>query len=703
METAECGAACLGMILAYYGRYEPLETLRTACGVSRNGSRASFLLHAAREYGLEANGYKRPAGALDEVPRPAVLFWDFNHFVVFEGRKGDFHYINDPAQGPVCLRKEDFIKHYTGVVFCFSPTPDFMPGGERRGVAAALFPLLFRVRSVTAAVTWAGLLLVVPGLLLPGLLRIFIDEVLTFKEEWLYPLIVAAALTASVQALLNRLSLIAMRRGEIRLAADTTLNMLAHLFSLPLAFFTQRSTAMLQQGVAMNKSIASAVFEHLALNAVNCLTSVFFLLLLYRYSPVLTGLTVVIVILNIAALRCVNERRQVLNQSLVSADTRYAGLTLNGIAMMEDLRAAGRDDFFFNEWSSSLAEYMGKRQAMQYSGILFSLLPDILFGINSAVILCFGAWRIIEGDMTLGTLMAFTSLTAAFTAPVNALVSAGATLQELKGAVDRVNDILRYPVEERFSVARSAEEDRLPAARSLELEAVTFGYSRLEKPLIRDFSLKLPPGSRIALVGSSGSGKSTIAKLAAGLYQPWSGRLLLDGEPAESKSKEYFNRSVAAVDQNILLFSGSVGDNLTLYHRSPDNRRLHAALEDACISEDLARRGGAAELDLHVEERGNNFSGGQRQRLEVARAFARETPILILDEATSAMDAVTEQQVYAFLRKRGATCLIVAHRLSAVRDCDEIIVLDKGSILERGKHDVLMALNGEYARLMRSM
>jgi NHLM bacteriocin system ABC transporter peptidase/ATP-binding protein len=710
MEATECGAACLGMVLGYHGCHEPLEKLRVACGVSRNGSQASLILKAARGYGLEARGFKVPVEKLGKKPLPAILFWNFDHFVVFEGRRGDTFFINDPASGPRRVALAEFENSFTGVVLTFRPTADFKPSGRPRGLIPALLPLLAQVRTNCAVVVWAGLLLVLPGLLLPTMLRIFVDEVMSDKADWLVALLLAYAAAAAVQVLLVWLQRMAFRRGEIKLAANNTAAMLGHLFALPVEFFLQRHSADLQHRVMLNAQVAKTVFGQIGNSATQTLTAFFFLALMFFLSPFLSWIVLATAALNFLALALVNRSRQVLNQSLVTVETKLIQRSMTGIGLMETLRSGGREDDFFSEWSNALAGYVNTRLRMQYSGTLLNILPVLLFGLNTTLILCFGAWQIIEGGMTLGGMMAFQALMAGFITPLNSLVMAGTQLQELRGAVERIGDVFRYPFAERFRTADRGEPSPEPAPKAahrsaairpgtLELRNISFGYSRLAPPLIENFSLALDSGSRVALVGASGSGKSTVAKIASGLFAPWAGEILLGGLPLADWSRDEFYRAVASVDQNIILFSGSVRDNLTLFQRHSEADDLHGALSDAGIVGELARRGN--ELEIPVGEMGNNFSGGQRQRLEIARALARNAPILILDEATSALDPTTELMIDRAIRRRGCSCLIVAHRLSTIRDCDEIIMLENGKIIGRGTHAALMESSAPYANLMR--
>lgn len=695
MEATECGAACLGMILSYYHYYEPLEKLRVACGVSRNGSKASLIVKAAAEYKLKGVGYKVPVDELTNLPLPMIIFWNFEHYVVFEGRRGKWFYINDPARGPLRYKQEEFEKCFTGIALTFEKTPEFRPYGKKSGIFFSLLPLFGRLKSVSAILFWAGLLLIVPGMLLPSMLQIFIDEIISSKASWLYPLLGAYALTLIIEALLTWLTQIAIRRGELKLSVNNTIKMLEHLFSLPIDFFAQRNSADLQRRVEMNSHVANVFFHQVASNIVKLFTASFFLFLMLQFSPFLSLIVVTAAVLNFGILSLVNKKRQTTNQALVAAEVKLGNSSMTGIDMMESIRASGRDNDFFREWSANLAEYAIQRHKMQYSNALYSSLPLLLFGINNILVLCVGARLVIDGELTLGGMMAFQSLMGAFVEPVNALVMAGSQIQELTGSLDRIKDIMSYPSEKRFA---ADSEERCFFVGKLELRNITFGYSRLEKPLLEDFSMTLKPGGRVALVGASGSGKSTVAKIAAGIYAPWSGEILLDDVPLEQISQDSFHKNIATVDQSIMLFTGSVGDNLTLFQKQTDNRILHLALRDSVMEEELSKRGQL--LAVSVSEMGNNFSGGQRQRLEIARALARNTPILILDEATSALDPVTELLIDKAIRRRGCSCLVIAHRLSTIRDCDEIIMMSDGKIVERGTHEQLMEKNGAYAQLM---
>ena len=525
MEATECGAASLAMILAYYRCYEPLEKLRIACGVSRNGSKASLILQAAEEqYHLEGHGYRAKAEKLTDLPFPSIIFWNANHYVVFEGRRGSTYYINDPARGRCRCSSQAFEKAFSNVVLTFQPTPEFKPQGKRRGVFRTLFPIILKEKAVSLVLFWSGILLIVPGILMPAMLQIFIDEVMTSRELWLYPLLITYGLTILVNAVLAWLTQYILRRGQIQLAVNSSVRMLRHLLSLPIEFFMQRNPADLQSRVQINTLLADGFFGLIANNAVKLFTASFFLFLMYSFSGILASIVLMTAVLNFLLLSLVNKNRQTLNQALTAAEIKLLNQSMTGITLMESLRAGGHDRDFYGKWANHLAEYTNKRLLMQKSGTFFSVLPALLFGFNNVLILCIGAWLVIRGELTLGGMMAFQSLMNSFILPVTQLVSAGTQIQELKGAQDRIEDVMHYPSESRFA----RESGRRVLRGKLELRNISFGYSRMDPPFIRDFSLTLRPGTRVALVGASGSGKSTVARIASGLYAPWSGEILLD-------------------------------------------------------------------------------------------------------------------------------------------------------------------------------
>ena len=701
MEAVECGAAALGIVLGYYGRYVPLERLRVACGVSRDGSKAGNMLKAARAYGLIGKGLKREPQGLLALRLPVIVFWNFNHFVVVEGFGHDRVYLNDPASGPRTVSSAEFDAGFTGVVLTLEPGPHFQRGGRRRRLRAALGRRLRGSGAALAYIMSASLALVLLGLIVPAFTRVFVDDYLIARlHGWLPPLLVGMGLTALLMAAFAWLQQRTLLRLETKLALTTSSTFFWHVLRLPIEFFTQRYAGEISARVSINDRVAGLLSGELATNLLSLILIVFYVALMLRYDVVLTGLALLSAALNLAALRYVARRRTDGNQRLLQERGKLVGTSYNGLQLIETLKAGGAESDFFARWAGYQAKVLNAEQELGLSTQVLAVVPPLLLAVSSSAVLVVGGWRVIEGPLTIGGLMAFQVLLFAFLWPVGQLVNLGSRLQEATGDMTRLDDVLRYPVDPQTSWRGEGTGRGAKLSGQVEIRGLSFGYNQLDPPLIDGFSLRLRPGARVALVGGSGSGKSTLAKLVAGLYEPWAGTILFDGQPRPALPRALITNSLALVDQEITLFAGTVKENLTLWDATVPEATLLQAAQDAQIHEDIAARPGGYE---HlVEENGRNFSGGQRQRLEIARALAGNPTILVLDEATSALDPVTEQRIDDHLRRRGCTCLIIAHRLSTIRDCDEILVLDQGRVVERGTHDQLMRQAGLYTRLMRA-
>ena len=702
MEATECGAAALGIVLAHYGRSVPLEELRVTCGVSRDGSKASNVVRAARGYGLVAKGYRKEPDGLRTMPLPLIVFWNFNHFLVVEGFGTGKVFVNDPASGPRTVTDDEFDQAFTGVVLACEPGPDFKKESRAgQNLLPALGRRLSGSASGVAYVVVAGLALVALGLVIPTFTRVFVDNILVNGQGWVVPLLLGMGLTAFLRATVTWLQQYYLLRLETRLAIGTSSTFLRHLLGLPVEFYTQRSAGDLSTRVAINDKVAVLLAGDLANAALNLLVLGFFAIVMFQYDIVLTLIGVGIAAFNFVALRWVSRRRVDENQRLLMERGKLMAVTLSGLQTVETIKAGGAEADFFARWAGQQAKVLNAEQRLGLSSQLLSAAPPLLLALNTTAILTIGGLRVMDGSLTMGMLVAFQSLMVSFIEPVNRMVTLGSTLQEVEGDMKRLDDVLRYPGDPQAGERDSPHETaRAKLSGSLELRGVTFGYSRLEAPLIDGLDLTVKPGDRVALVGGSGSGKSTIARLVAGLYQPWSGEILFDGKSRWEIPRRVMNNSLAMVDQDIFLFEGTIRDNLSLWDPSLSQTDVIEAAKDASIHEDIASRAGG--YHHLIAEGGQNFSGGQRQRLEIARALAGSPTILILDEATSALDPLTEQTIDQNLRRRGCTCLIVAHRLSTIRDCDEIVVLDRGKVVQRGTHDQMIGVDGPYARLISS-
>lgn len=701
MEAVECGAAALGIVLGHYGRYVPLEELRIACGVSRDGTKASNMLKVARQYGLKAKGFKKEPEGLRSLPLPLIVFWNFNHFLVVEGFKRGRVFLNDPASGPRTVSAEEFDEAFTGIALVFEPGPDFEKGGTKRNMLQGLRGRLTGSETALVFVVLASLALVVPGIVIPIFTKVFVDEVLVKGlRDWLSPLLVGMGITAVLRAALTWLRLRYLLRLETKLALSMSGQFFWHVLQLPMEFFTQRYGGEIGSRVAINDRVAQLLSGELATIFLNMIVIVFFALLMFLYDVPLTLVAIAVAILNVIALRFVARKRVDGSQRLLQERGKLVGTSMIGLQMIETLKATGSESDFFARWAGQHAKVVNAQQSLSVYTQFLLAVPPLLTGLSGVAILSFGAIRVMDGYLTMGMLVAFQSLMFSFIRPIEQLVDIGGTLQEVQGDMNRIDDVLRYDADRSCTASEPIEEESNQGKLlgTLEMRDVTFGYSRMAEPLLENFTISLCPGARVALVGATGSGKSTVAKITAGICVPWTGEVLFDGCHRRDIPRSRLTSSLAMVDQDVFLFEGTVRDNLTLWDPTIPEADIIQAAKDARIHEDIAQRPGG--YDSHVEEGGRNFSGGQRQRLEIARSLVGKPAILIMDEATSALDPVTEQRVDANLRRRGCTCLIVAHRLSTIRDCDEIVVLDQGRVVQRGTHDELIRQDGPYVGLV---
>ncbi|MGW2274146.1 NHLP family bacteriocin export ABC transporter peptidase/permease/ATPase subunit [Streptomyces yangpuensis] len=703
MEAVECGAAALAMVLGHHGRFVPLEELRIACGVSRDGSRASNLLKAARGYGLRARGMQMDLAALAGVRAPAVLFWEFNHYVVYEGMTRRFGrrgvYVNDPGRGRRFVPLEEFDTSFTGVVLTFEPGAGFRRGGRAPGVLDTVPARLRGTSGTLAAAALCSLLLVTVGASVPALSRTYIDMFLIGEQTSLLGVLFAALAVALVlTAVLTAVLQANLLRGRIISSTLGSARFFRHLLRLPVAFYSQRNPADLVQRLQSNDAVAETLARDLSAAGVDAVVVVLYAVLLWTYDPQLTLVGVAVALLNVVALRIVIRLRATGTRKLRAESARLTNTSYGGLQFIETMKATGGENGFFRRWAGQHAVTLDVQQRLGVPGAWLAVVAPTLAVLNSALILTIGGLRAVEGHLTVGLLVAFQALVTGFTAPVSRLGGVVGRIQDFAADVARLGDVENFPVDPVYARREPAASTRRLKGH-VELEGITFGHSPLDPPLFEDFCLSVGPGQQVALVGGSGSGKSTVSRLISGLHTPWAGAVRIDGMRLEDIPRGALAASVSFVDQDVFLFEGTVRDNVALWDPTIEDEAVVAALEDAAVYEVVARRPGG--IHSRVEQDGRNFSGGQRQRLEIARALVRRPSVMVLDEVTSALDAVTEQVVIDNLRRRGCACVVIAHRLSTVRDSDEIVVLDRGTVVERGRHEHLVAAQGVYASLVK--
>ena len=706
MHASECGAACLGSVLGHFGRFAPLTELRDKCEVSRDGSSAASIMRAARNYGLEGGGLSVPADALKKLDLPVIVFWQFSHFVVVEGFDSRNFYLNDPSTGRRRLSAEEFNKGYSGIALRFKPGDDFKPGGDRSGLFSQLNALLAGSWRVLTGTLACGLMLTLLSLVVPASLSVFVDDVLNAHAPW--GALVAGLLGAGVLVyILSLLKHRFLKRLAVRISVIGYSQGLSRLLRLPVEFFEHRLVGDLTDRVSSTDRVAKNLTDQFLVLLVDMAMSAVLLVAMLVYDVALTVVVLALALLHGVLAHLLNAFRAVRSQAMRREQGLLIGVGMQMLKSADNLRMTGSDDRFFSRWSGQQARELDARQRHAELGAVNTALPGLIAALRAAAILGLGGSFVMAGAMTLGTLVGFYILAEMFLAPIGRFLEFADKRQALETDLQRLEDIYRTAEDPVFA-RRSPQAESIPTfkgrlqlAGQLELRDVTFGFNRSKPPLIKDFNLAISPGQRVAVVGPSGSGKSTLARLVSGIYQPWSGEILFDGHRRVDIPEEVLRRSISMVDQDVVLFSASLRDNITLWNPAVPDAAIFSATRDASIHHEiLLRPDGYATL---VEEGGTNFSGGQRQRLEIARALVGNPTVIILDEATSALDAATEEVVDDALRRRGVTCLIVAHRLSTVRDCDEIIVLEAGAEVQRGTHDELIRdEDGTYYKLVRS-
>lgn len=702
LEALECGAASLAMVMAYYHKWIPLEQVRTDCGVSRNGSNAKNILLAARKYHMQAKGYRYEPEILKEKGKfPCIIHWNFNHFVVLDGFRKEKAVLNDPAKGIVEVSMEEFDQSFTGICIILEPEEGFIADGKKKSMKSFVEKRLKGTKSMLLFSILLSSLITIFGVMHPLFSRIFLDNLLTGnKSEWVYPFFFFLAVFSILQIVLSALQEMYSLKIQGKLAIEANAQFMWHVLRLPVEFFSQRFVGDIAVRKKTNEGIAQTLMQTLAPMILQMIMMIVYLIFLFKYNVWLTVIGLFGLGIHLLVNQYISGRRMNISRVQMRDEAKLASATAAGVEMIETIKASGAENGFFEKWSGYQASVNTQNVKAIRLEQYYGLIPQIISSVTDIAILAAGLYLIMQGQCTVGILFAFQSMFASFLSPVKEVEHTGTTIREMRTNMERIEDVMEYPTDTGVESKQEEPSSYDKLTGKIELKNVTFGYSRLAPPLIKNFSITIEPGQKVAFVGESGCGKSTLSKLISGLYQPWSGEILFDGQPLGTINRNIFTGSLAVVDQDITLFEDSISNNIKMWDSSIEDFEMILASRDASLHEDIMQREGGYQYKMM--EGGKDFSGGQRQRMEIARVLAQDPTIIIMDEATSALDAKTEYDVVHSIKERGITCIVIAHRLSTIRDCDEIILMQDGRIKERGTHEELMELHGMYEKLVMS-
>lgn len=702
LETLECGAASLTMILSYYGKWIPLESVRRDCGVSRDGSNAKNILKAAKYYKLNVKAYRYEADTIRERGTfPCIIHWNFNHFVVLDGFKGNKAYLNDPAKGAITVPMETFEESFTGICLEFEPSDEFEPEGKPKSMFSFAKGRLTGTKKALLFTAITSIIASLVAAISPAFSRIFLDRLLPGENpSWIIPFVIILFGFDIIQIVMSAISDIYGLRIGGKMAAIGNTTFMWHILRMPMSFFSQRMAGDIQNRQESNANIAKVLMQTFAPLVLQSGMMIFYFIVMIRYSLILTAVGLGAFGINALVSRWISKKRINITRVSMRDTAKLNSNTVSGIDMIETIKASGAENGYFAKWSGYQASANTQLVKFQKTDIYMNIIPEFMTAFATAVVLFLGVYLTFMGEFTVGMVMAFQGFLTAFMQPAQQLLSANQMLQEMRTQMERVDDVLNYPCENVFATDKEDESEYQKLSGKIELKNISFGYSPLAEPLIKDFNLTLEPGKSVALVGGSGCGKSTVSKLISGLYKPWEGEILFDSKKMNEIDSSVFHGSLAVVDQDVILFEDTIANNIKMWDNSIEDFEMILAARDAQIHNDIMKR--PMGYQHRLIEGGRDFSGGQRQRMEIARVLAQDPTVIILDEATSALDAKTEYEVVKAIKNRGIACIVVAHRLSTIRSCDEIIVMDNGKIIDRGTHKELLETSKLYCDLVTS-
>jgi ATP-binding cassette, subfamily B, bacterial len=696
LSATDCGSACLAMVLALHGKHIPLSEIREVAGSNRDGVDALTLLKAARWYGLQGRGVKLDTEAVRFIEKGTILHWNFSHFVVFDRLRGAAVEIVDPACGRRMVPMEEFNASFTGVALVLKPGAGFERMADRSQPVWAYMKSLVRQSGLIWRVLAISLLLQLFLLSAPALTGLLVNSIVPHGDAALLRItgigLLVVGLFQYLSTLIRSHLLLYLRT---HLDTQMTLGFVDHLASLPYSFFQQRAEGDVIMRVNSNATIREMLTSNTISGLLDGTLAVLYLAILGAASPIIAGLVVLLGAVQAAVFLLSYRRYQELTAQELQAQAKTQSHLVQMLSGIETLKAGGAEDRAVQQYSNLFVDELNVSLRRGRLNAAVDSFMSVLWMASPLLVLWVGGFQVLNGTLGLGSMLALSAIATGFLAPVSTLIGSGLQLQLLRSYIERIDDVLKTPAEQDKTQVQQAA----PLIGAIELDKVSFRYGPLTAAAVEDVSLRVQPGQMVAIVGQSGSGKTTLAKLLLGLYKPSSGRVLYDGADIAGLDLQSVRRQLGVVTQRSYLFGTTIRGNLTLNDAAVPMPDVTRAAELACIHDDITAM--PMEYETPVIEGGGSLSGGQRQRVSIARALLHSPAILLLDEATSELDTITEQRVHRNLAALNCTRVVIAHRLSTVREADVILVMEHGRIVERGTHDALLALGGAYAALVR--